>query len=117
MTADKLIECYRDILDDMTDRHEAIVALADLLNARMAIQAKAVALQIKLVGQCLKSIALGQWVVAHLMLRSLEVHLSPHQGELWAYEWPEWIALVDLFIAEHADVNSLKIIQMLRNGR
>ena len=85
MTADKLIECYHDILGDITNRHEALDALADLLNARMAIQAKAVALQVKLVGQCLKSIAFGQWVIAHLMLRSLEDQLSPHEGELWAY--------------------------------
>jgi hypothetical protein len=112
---DKVAQQFGEMMGSSAQDKDVCDAIADLLNARMKLTIKSVALHLKLVGECLLALKDERYLLSYLMLRTLATQLVAYAGDLWVYEWPEWLGLVERFILDNADDMTRQIIQNLTN--
>lgn len=110
---DIVAERFGPLIGESALDDDVLSAIADTLNMKMNLTYKTVALHLKLVAEVLVAIKDERYLLAFLMLRSLASQLMAYVGELWVYEWPEWVSLVEQFIQEKADPLTLKIVEKL----
>lgn len=113
-TAHSVAEQFADALGDSAMDPEVCLALADLLNQRVKLVASDVSLHLRLTYSILDALSKSNLLLAHILLQALADSLLPYAGQLWLYEWPEWVTLVEKYIAERADKQTLKIIEKMR---
>lgn len=116
-TTAKVAEQFSSLLGDSANDPSVCDSLAYLLNTRMDQTYRDVAMHLKLSSACLKALEANMHLLAWLMLRSLADQLLIYQGQLWLYEWPEWVTLVEQYIKEHSDPLTLQIIQNMGRNR
>lgn len=104
---------FKDILGLSADDKDTCAALSDLLNLRMEMTYKAVAIHIQLAMSVLDALTNCQMIKAWLFMRELVNQLIPYRGELNVYQWPQWIFLVEAFIFSQSDEATTKIIENL----
>lgn len=113
-TAAKVAEQFSSLLGESAKDPSVCESLAHLLNERMRIVWRDVAMHLQLSSACLKALHTQSYLLAWLMLRSLADQLLIYQGQLWVYEWPEWVMLVEQFVHENSDPLTRQVIANMR---
>ena len=116
-TPDKVESEYGDIILKGREKmdpemyEEVCAAIADLLNTRIAMIQKDVSTHLTLCAAVLQALLDEKWVLAYVLISQLSNELLVYQGELWLYEWPEWVTSVEIYLTA---VMSDQDKQMLR---
>lgn len=113
-TTAKVAEKFSSLLGESAKDQGVCESLAHLLNERQKIVWRDVAMHLQLSSACLKALNAQMYLLAWLMLRSLADQLLAYQGQLWVYEWPEWVMLVEQYVHENSDPLTRQIIANMR---
>lgn len=116
-TPANVAEQFSSYLGESAKDPSVCESLAHLLNERKAIVYRDVAMHLKLSAQVLNALGAGMYLLAWLMLRALADQLLIYQGQLWVYEWPEWVTLVETLINEQADPLTRQVIANMGKSR
>lgn len=77
---------------------EICEAISDVLNRKMDIVIKDVREQLIIVAGILQALLDEKWLAAYILITHLGDRLVTYAGELWLYEWPEWVTKVETFL-------------------
>ena len=99
------------ILDDPMLPPDILSAITSLFNQRIDLTITDVRNHLLLTGKIMELLAVGDLLAAYMVLRILTEQLIPYAGDIWLYEWPEFIGMLEKYIMERVDETTLKIIQ------
>lgn len=115
ITGDKVALLYGDMLGHSANNQSICDALAYLLNQRMKRTQTDILYHLNMTVRVLSALKSARYVSSYILLRGLSHSLIPYAGQIWLYEWSEWIKSVEGFILDKADKSSLNIIKNLPN--
>jgi hypothetical protein len=103
----------RQVLLSPEDYEEICEAIADVLNKKMEIVQRDVSEHLLLTAGVLQALMEEKWLAAYVLLTHLGDRLMTYVGELWVYEWPEWVTSVELFLGEHLSEEDKQVLRKL----